>query len=293
MKAMVITAVAVCGIGGLSLLGQTRVDLEHHGQKPLFGGFAETQPMQIGSALPSNCSLGDFFFLSSATPGSNVYACTAANTWSLEAGGSGGGGSLSVKNSGTLVGSSPVLDFFAGFGLLEVLSDAGSEITVQPSIDATVVETHVDLQSGATLRCASSGTTGTQYNCSMSPTLTAYTAGMVLNWTPDVSSPGSAITLNVDTLGAVPVTLADGTGVPAAGDLAAGEMYSIWFDGSVFRAGNLLPLRLSMGPASAQPACSAAQRGRFWQIPAASGVKDNVSVCAKDASDVYAWRELY
>jgi hypothetical protein len=46
-------------------------------------------------------------------------------------------------------------------------------------------------------------------------------------------------------------------------------------------------------PAGARPACSAAVRGTFWHINGASGVKDSVAVCAKDASDGYSWRTIY
>jgi hypothetical protein len=39
--------------------------------------------------------------------------------------------------------------------------------------------------------------------------------------------------------------------------------------------------------------CNAAVRGRFRYTAGATGVKDNVEVCTKDASDVYAWRVIY
>lgn len=291
MKTLLAGVLAICVLGGLTLLSQTRLDLSRHGQRPLFGQSAETQPMQIGATLPSTCIVGDLFFLTSAASGANIYGCVAANVWAPQAGG--GGGTLSVSNSGSGVGSRSTLDFFAGFGLLNILSDTGTEITVQPSVDSSVIETRGDLQSGSTLRCASAGTAGTQYTCAMQPTLTTYSNGMLLDWTPDVTSPGGPITLNVDTLGGVRVKLADGIADPVAGDLIGAQMYPIWYDGSVFRVALITPLRLTMGSASAQPACGTGQRGRFWQIPGASGVKDQVAVCAKDATDAYAWRALY
>ncbi len=51
--------------------------------------------MQTGSSLPSACTLGQFFFLTTAPAGSNVYACNPVNTWSVE------GNSLSVNASTT------------------------------------------------------------------------------------------------------------------------------------------------------------------------------------------------
>jgi hypothetical protein len=44
---------------------------------------------------------------------------------------------------------------------------------------------------------------------------------------------------------------------------------------------------------AAQGTCNAAHRGMIQYTAAASGIKDTVAVCAKDASDVYAWRTIY
>jgi hypothetical protein len=60
---------------------------------------------------------------------------------------------------------------------------------------------------------------------------------MVLHWIPDVHGLGGATTLNVDTLGATPVKLPDGVSDPGSEDIAAGRMYTIWYDGSAFRLG--------------------------------------------------------
>jgi hypothetical protein len=46
-------------------------------------------------------------------------------------------------------------------------------------------------------------------------------------------------------------------------------------------------------PSGVQPACSATTRGTFWHVNGASGAKDTVTVCAKDASDTYSWRMIY
>lgn len=46
-------------------------------------------------------------------------------------------------------------------------------------------------------------------------------------------------------------------------------------------------------PFGSKPACDSAARGTYWHTFGAAGVKDTVEVCAKDASDVYAWRTLY
>jgi hypothetical protein len=73
---------------------QTTVNLQNQGKNPDFSTFAFTRPMTVGTALPATCSVGQLFFNSAAAAGVNLYACTATNVWSLEAGngGSGGGG---------------------------------------------------------------------------------------------------------------------------------------------------------------------------------------------------------
>jgi hypothetical protein len=43
----------------------------------------------------------------------------------------------------------------------------------------------------------------------------------------------------------------------------------------------------------AAPTCDATNRGLFWHTRGGAGVTDSVQVCAKDASDAYAWRPLY
>lgn len=85
---------------------QTLVDLRTQSKSVDFSAAGSTKPMQTGSSLPSTCAVGQFFFLTTAPAGSNVYACNPANTWTVE------GNSLSV-NSGTAN---------------EVLSSSGSSI---------------------------------------------------------------------------------------------------------------------------------------------------------------------
>lgn len=51
------------------------------------------------------------------------------------------------------------------------------------------------------------------------------------------------------------------------------------------------PVQL-VGPGTT-PTCNAANRGMFVYLAAGSGVKDTVEVCAKDSSDVYAYRSIY
>jgi hypothetical protein len=66
--------------------GQTRVDLRSQSKSVDFSGADSTRPIKTGAALPATCGVGDLFFLTSAPPGQNLYACATTGTWSTLAG---------------------------------------------------------------------------------------------------------------------------------------------------------------------------------------------------------------
>lgn len=148
-------------------------------------------------------------------------------------GGGGGGGSLAIEADGTSVGTRGTMNFQGGNGVTLIGSDTGSKIQVQYLSDTAVLQTKAAAQAGVQSYCASADANGSAYSCGLAPTLLAYTAGMILNWRPDVANAASA-TLNVDLLGAVPLRRFDGSAV-AAGDAQAGRIYPLSYDGSGFR----------------------------------------------------------
>lgn len=52
----------------------------------------EAAPLKRGINLPASCVIGDTFYKTNGTPGQNLYGCTAANTWTQQAGGGGATG---------------------------------------------------------------------------------------------------------------------------------------------------------------------------------------------------------
>jgi len=273
-----------------TLVAQTRVDLQNQSKNVNLQAQPHTAPLKSGAVLPATCLLADLFFQTTAPAGTNIYGCTSTNNWSLEGGTGGTGGNLTIDLNGTVVGTRAIANFIPGAGILDTLVDTGSQINIQQNVDTGLILSRANHQSGQTLLCASASGSATTYTCAMTPTLTTYTTGMVLNWTPDVSGAGGPTTLNVDALGAEPVKLSDGATDPALGDVIAGKMNAIWFDGTVFRLMNSSPVSALTG---AQPTCSVALRGRFWTVFGATGTKDSVTVCAKDATNAYAWRTIY
>jgi hypothetical protein len=216
------------------------------------------------------------------------------NTWALEGGGGGGGGgagAVTVQLDGTAVGTRAVEDFVSGTGLVTTVVDTGTRINIQNTADTAVMLSKAAAQAGSLFLCTSTSGSAGAYTCPMAPTLATYTAGMTVEWNPDVNGAGGPTTLNIDTLGARPVKLADGATDPTPIDIQAGRLLPLWFDGSVFRQIASQPLPGS--PAASQPTCSAALRGRLWFATGGTGVKDGLTVCAKDATEAYAWRTLY
>ena len=179
--------------------------------------------------MPPSCTAGQLYFATDAAAGTNLYGCSAANTWSSE------GGSETVSSNGVTVGARPTTNFQTGPGLLSVITDTGTAINIQSALDTAVVATLPAEQTGSSLLCSPASGTATNYNCSMTPTDTAYTVGMVLHWIPDMAGTGGPTTLNVDTLGAKGIKQADGVSDPGSGDIVAGSMREVWYDGVNFR----------------------------------------------------------
>ena len=274
---------------GIRLAAQTQVDLRTQTKSVDFGNAPFTKPLKTGAALPAACTVGELFFLTTAGPGNNVYACVTANTWIVQTGG--GAGATTIQNSGTNVGTRPILNLSNGAGVVLSTSDTGTTISIQTGLDTSVAQTKASAQAGTALLCASASASGTTYTCALSPTLSVYTSRMVLNWIPDVNGSGGPTTINVDGLGAVAVKLADGITDPGPADIVADRLQAISYNGTSFVLARPSTAAGILG--EAQPACSSLSRGRLWFVPGTTGVKDGLTVCAKDAMDVYAWRTLY
>ena len=68
--------------------GQTALNLATQARNADFSTFSFTRTVTVGNSLPSTCGLGQLFFNSSSAPGSNLFGCTAANSWSVLGGNS-------------------------------------------------------------------------------------------------------------------------------------------------------------------------------------------------------------
>ena len=204
---------------------QTQIDLIKQ-SKPL------TRQVKSGSILPTVCEATEVFIKTNAPTGQNIYVCPTPNNWVLQGGGA---GTISIFSTGTEVGSRPVLNYTAGPGLTQAFVDQGTRINLVTAIDSAMVQTRGNAQAGTDTLCISAGLSATGFTCSFGLMLQSYSIGMVVNWIPNFNATGTGTTLAIDGLPAVPVKLSNGTGNPEAADLMAGRLYSIWYDGTVFR----------------------------------------------------------
>ena len=113
---MKIRFVIIAAFACMGARGQTQIDLRTQGRDVDFSAQPFTRPIQVGTGLPATCGLGDLYFRSDATPGGNLFGCTASNTWTQMSslntgGGTGGGSSYSAGLGFLLTGSTFSADF--------------------------------------------------------------------------------------------------------------------------------------------------------------------------------------
>jgi hypothetical protein len=97
-------------------------------------------------------------------------------------------------------------------------------------VNTAVIPSQAILQSGAPVYCA--GSASTTSTCSLTPTLTAYTTGMVVTFKAGATNT-TTNTLNIDSLGAKSILSSSG-GALAAGDITSGRYYDLTYDGTQF-----------------------------------------------------------
>lgn len=160
------------------------------------------------------------------TTGGSPNPCyTAAST---------GSGNVQFQSSGSNVGAAAAtFNVAPGAGILTPMSQGGGVVLLTPAVDTSVIQSKATEQAGTTLTLTETSTSGTAYTFTMSPTLTAYTTNMRLQWKVGTAITGGATTVNVDTLGAKSLFAYDGSTNPSA--IAAGTLLTIGYDGTAFR----------------------------------------------------------
>lgn len=115
-----------------------------------------------------------------------------------------------------------------------ILCPASSSSGIQTiKNDLTAMLSRATDQAGTDILCISTG--GNTASCTLTPTLTTYTTGMVIELVCSTTAITGASTLNVDSLGAKSIKKSDGTTATATGDCPVGSQVPLRYDGTVFR----------------------------------------------------------
>ncbi|HMC61863.1 MAG TPA: hypothetical protein VKJ01_21900 [Candidatus Solibacter sp.] len=77
-------AMALFAAFTIAATAQTRVDLRTQSRNVDFSAATSTKPSKTGTTLPTACSVGETFLKTDAAAGKNLYACTQANTWTVQ-----------------------------------------------------------------------------------------------------------------------------------------------------------------------------------------------------------------
>ena len=112
------------------------------------------------------------------------------------------------------------------------VSPVNGVATFNPAV--ATIPRKANIQSGALLRCASASGSS-PYTCAMSPTLTGYTDGMIVEFEATGTALSGTVDLNIDYIGNAAIKQCDGSTNPASGDIAVGRQVRLTYDGTVFR----------------------------------------------------------
>jgi len=122
---------------------------------------------------------------------------------------------------------------YCGTGLICSVNASTGELTVSSDTVNTLL-TKATFQAGTATYCASSAGSSS-HTCSLTPTMTSYTVGTVVQFTLMSTAVSGPATLAIDGLAAKPIKQANGISDPASGSIAINQQVPIWYDGSAWR----------------------------------------------------------
>lgn len=172
---------------------------------------------------------------------------SGTKSWVVIGGGGGGGGGFDGILSGTNKGQTLVvhdgstlspagtgaITANAYSGVLPLANGGTNAINAANARTNLSVFSKAENQSGAGLVC-SSATASDTYTCTMTPTLTAYTTGMIVNFRATAAANVGAASLAIDGLAAISILKYDGSAL-ADNDIVTNAWYALTYDGTNFR----------------------------------------------------------
>jgi hypothetical protein len=163
------------------------------------------------------------------TSGQSLVWNSTTNSWTPGTGTSG----LNVALNGTTQGTQPTLNFISGTGIVQSCTNnsATSSVNCTPSFNPELIPTYDTIHAGQNYQASSNGTTA-MTTISPDKAMLTYTAGQCFDFVTGTSNP---VSINIDGLGAKPITLGDGATALPAGLVLANNPFTACYDGTVFR----------------------------------------------------------
>jgi hypothetical protein len=211
MKSNIRAWIVVCAAASHILSAQTRLDLRSQIKSADLSSVGATKPAQTGSVLPAACGVGEVFFLTSTSAGTNLMVCASSNQWT--ASGAVSASVLATQAAGASVGVATTLNLLPGTYVTQTVICASGTCSYQPDVDTTRISTNTTIQSGQLLAVTTTSSSSTTYTgvMSLNDPIPAYAANQELIWNVgSTACAGGAMTLNIDGLGAIPLKQADG-----------------------------------------------------------------------------------
>jgi len=238
MKINIRAWIVVCAAASHTLSAQTHLDLRTQIKSADLSSVGATKPAQTGSVLPSACGVGEVFFLTSASAGTNLMVCASPNQWT--ASGAAAGSTLATQAAGASVGTATTLNLLPGTYVTQTVMCASGICSYQPDVDTTRISTNTTIQSGQLLAVTTTSSSSTTYTgvMSLNDPIPAYAANQELIWNVgSTACAGGAMTLNIDGLGAIPLKQADGVTNLTSAQCGANAPLAVIYDAvnSVFR----------------------------------------------------------
>jgi len=210
--------------------------------------------------------------------------------WSLRSAAN-AGGFLTVYGGVRNLGQTGAITFH-GNGLNLDATTSADTLNLALGVNTNRVLTREGLQQNEDLFCTASTLNGSDFQCSAGIQRKGMTIGSVLFFRPVADGqPGTngQISIQLDQLTAASLSTSDGNTALQAGELKAGELRQVWFDGTGFRMKGSARETMRV---EARPSCDGASRGTMWKTIGVPGIPDEIAVCVQDETGAYLWTIL-
>jgi hypothetical protein len=220
-------------------------------------------PPNQSSAPSGACSPNNKVVIVTGTTPPEQWLCKAGTWTKLVAGPN---TVIDVLADSEAIGTRGALDLIPGPGMTYSGTDTGDTVEITGGPDTAVVLTKAASQAGAQMLCVSSTGTDT-YECDMTPPLTAYATGMVVQFKATGTASSGAASLCINNIGGCaspPAILKhDGSALDTA-SVPLSQQVALWYDGTAFR----LPAGASSSSSGSTTACVNTQSGTTYTIQA-------------------------